>query len=90
MVGIFSSFMLMVKLFVTPFVYSYLRSNNATTYDAHRHVLCFLQADTLQKQMDQNIDEFKAKELDRSEQKEKLTSVVETLLRQVRRLGHGP
>lgn len=42
-----------------------------------------MQADTLQKQLDRKIEEFKAKEADRDTQKTQLTSVVENLLRKV-------
>lgn len=46
-------------------------------------VPCTLQADTLQKQLDSKIEEFKTKELDREAQQKQLTSVVEGLLRKV-------
>lgn len=41
------------------------------------------QADSLRKQLDSKIDEFKAKEADRDAQKARLTVVAENLLRKV-------
>lgn len=46
-----------------------------------------LQADTLQKQLDRKIVEFKTQEADRELQKKQLTSVVEGLLRKARQLA---